>query len=186
MGGLLAGTIASISDVLDTLVPEDLPRLASAMHGMLNATLTPAAAGGGAAGPQVEHIQLARVKRLIRENIGAATLGPARLCAAAGMSRSQLYRLFEPLGGVARHIQRERLAFARRRLADPADRSGIARIAEAAGFFEPSTFSRAFRQEYGVSPREFRAAALSGQPAPPARGAPTPQGAGLLEMLRGL
>lgn len=186
LGGLLAGTIASISDVLDDLAPEDLPRLASATQAVLSAAMGTAAAGRRMAGPQVEHIQLARVKRLIRENIGAATLGPARLSAAAGMSRSQLYRLFEPLGGVARHIQRERLAVARRRLADPAEREGIARIAEAAGFFEPSTFSRAFRQEYGVSPREFRAAALGGEPAVPVRRGPGPQGAGLLEMLRGL
>ena len=128
----------------------------------------------------MEHLQLARIKRLIRSNLASATLGPARLCALGGLSRSALYRLFEPLGGVARCIQRERLLAAYRALTDPSDRRSIARLAEEVGFFEPSSFSRAFRGEFGTAPRELRAAALAGAAALPppafaadARGAPS-------------
>ena len=38
----------------------------------------------------------------------------------------------------------------------------VAVIAEACGFYEPSTFSRTFRRAYGVSPSDARAAARAG------------------------
>ncbi len=41
-------------------------------------------------------------------------------------------------------------------LADSSDRRSISRIAEEWGFTDPPAFSRAFRHEFGVSPREAR------------------------------
>jgi AraC-like DNA-binding protein len=160
-GRLLAGLMSDIADVLPHLEEPDLPHLARAVHALLAAAL--AGAEGTGDGPHnLEDAQLGRVKRLVREHLAAATLRPGRLAALAGMSRSQLYRLFEPLGGVAHYIQAQRLRHASRRLSDPAERRDIATIAEAAGFFDPSSFSRAFRREFGCSPREMRIAAQQG------------------------
>lgn len=167
-GRLLANHLASIEEGMDGLRTADLPHVAEATRALLAAALAPASDAAAAGQPQVEQLQLARVRRIIRENIGAATLRPGRLSALAGISRSQLYRLFEPLGGVARHIQGERLRHARRLLCDPAERRDISRIAESAGFFDPSSFSRAFRREFACTPREMRAAALAGQAPVPA------------------
>ena len=79
-----------------------------------------------------------------------------------GMSRSNLYRLFEDTGGVARYIQRERLLEARAVLSDLATTQSISAIAEDFCFADASSFSRAFKREFGYSPSEVRSAALAG------------------------
>ncbi|MBP0466068.1 helix-turn-helix domain-containing protein [Roseomonas sp. PWR1] len=175
-GRMLASFLDSMREEAGQFRTSDLPHLASVTKAMLAAALNSRCESVDAARPQLEHLQLARIKRLIREKLGSATLGPARLCAMSGVSRSALYRLFEPLGGVARHIQRERLGAAYRLLADPADRRGIAQVAEAVGFFEPSSFSRAFRAEFGIAPRDLRAAALEGRTDVLARAQPSADG----------
>ena len=79
-----------------------------------------------------------------------------------GMSRSNLYRLFEDTGGIARYIQHERLLEAGAILADPASTQTVSVIAEDLCFADASGFSRAFKREFGYTPREARHAALSG------------------------
>ena len=64
--------------------------------------------------------------------------------------------------GAGKGTQAERLQAAHRALSDPSDGRTIVKIAEDVGMFDASTFSRIFRREFGVSPRELRAAALSG------------------------
>ncbi len=166
-GRLLAAFIETLQGVAHDLRVNDLAHLETATCALLAAALDANRDRNEAARPQIEHLQLARIKRLIRANLSSATLGPARLCAMGGVSRSALYRLFEPLGGVARYIQRERLQSAYRLLTDPCDRRGIAQMAEAVGFFEPSSFSRAFRTHFGVAPRDLRMAALEGRSSMP-------------------
>jgi AraC-like DNA-binding protein len=78
------------------------------------------------------------------------------------MSRSNLYRLFEDTGGVARYIQRERLLEAHAVLTDPATTPSISAIAEDLCFADASSFSRTFKREFGHSPSEVRSAALAG------------------------
>jgi len=58
------------------------------------------------------------------------------------MSRSNLYRLFEDTGGVARYIQRERLLEAHAVLTNPANSQSISAIAEDLCFADASSFSR--------------------------------------------
>jgi AraC-like DNA-binding protein len=82
------------------------------------------------------------------------------------MSRSNLYRLFENTGGVARYIQRERLVEAHAVLSDPATAKSISAIAEDLCFADASSFSRAFKREFGLSPGEVRAAAVAGLASP--------------------
>lgn len=175
LGALLADHLAALAACMPQLQAADGARLATATLALVAAAAMHEAGPGIAERPQIAELQLARVKRIIRQNLGAATLGPARLCAAAGMSRSQIYRLLEPFGGVAHYIQQERLRVAYRRLADPGERRNIARIAEEVGFFEASTFSRAFRKEFACTPRDVRMGASGGQAVDGARG-PWPGG----------
>ena len=85
-----------------------------------------------------------------------------------GMSRSNLYRLLENEGGVARYIQHQRLLEARAVLSDAATTQSISAIAEDLCFSDLSSFSRTFKREFGYSPSEVRYAALAGLKPPAA------------------
>lgn len=171
IGAMLADHLAALAACMPQIQADVGARLATATLALIAAAAMHEAGADIAERPQIAELQLARVKRIIRQNLGAATLGPARLCAAAGISRSQIYRLLEPFGGVAHYIQQERLRVAYRRLADPGERRNIARIAEEVGFFEASTFSRAFRKEFACTPRDVRMGASGGQAVDGARAA---------------
>ena len=164
-GRLLRDHLLLLAAELPRMDAAAADRMAEATRAMIALAVAPGAATAEAAAAPVATAQMARLRALIRAHLGAATLGPARLCQMAGISRSQLYRLFEPHGGVALFIQRERLAAAHRALSDPADPRGIREIAEAVGLFDPSSFSRMFRRSYGASPRELRLARSAGAPA---------------------
>jgi AraC-like DNA-binding protein len=89
-------------------------------------------------------------------------LEPKTLARLVGMSRSNLYRLFEDIGGVARYIQRERLLEAYAILSDLKKVQSISKIAEDFCFADASSFNRTFKREFGYTPSEARYAALSG------------------------
>ena len=100
--------------------------------------------------------QLLVLKREIDRRLARPGLSPMSLCAYSGLSRSRLYEIFAPIGGVAGFIRERRLAAASSLLVDPAC-SAMPIGAIAARFhFEPSEFSRAFRKRYGMSPRTMR------------------------------
>lgn len=183
-GGALPGPTAEVFSAMLAALVRRLPEVSAAEGRHLATSLKALLAAACAHDRRIAQeegqelvvaSQLARIRRLIREDIGSASLSPARLCRRAQVSRSTLYRLFEPYGGVARYIQRERLRFAHRRLSDPEDRDSVARVAEAAGLFDPSSFSRAFRREFGCTPADVRAMARAGLVMPPA---PTQRHAG--------
>jgi AraC-like DNA-binding protein len=73
-------------------------------------------------------------------------------------ARSQLYRLLEGEGGVARYIQRRRLSESFAILCDASNSLSVGAIAEMFCFADTSSFSRAFRREFGASPGDVRAA----------------------------
>ena len=83
------------------------------------------------------------------------------LCRDLAVSRSRLYRLFEPLGGVVHYIRHRRLLDAHAALADVEDRRPIVAIAAERGFIDPAEFSRAFKREFGYRPSDARASIQS-------------------------
>jgi AraC family transcriptional regulator len=86
-----------------------------------------------------------------------ARLGLAELAAQAHLSAFHYLRTFERVTGVTPHqfILRTRLREAAARLAT--DSARVVEIAFDAGFGDLSNFNRAFRAEFGLSPRRFRA-----------------------------
>jgi AraC-like DNA-binding protein len=189
MGRLLGTYLDTLARELPGVSPADLPRVVEATRALIGAAVAPSRDTLAAGRAQIEAVQLTRIKAMIRENLRSSRLNPERLCRLAGVSRSQLYRMFEPLGGVAHFIQAERLRQAHRVLADPLNTREIHRVAEEVGFYDASPFSRAFRRAFGYTPTELRSAVRSGMPvaeplsAGPQRTAPTGR---LIDMLRAL
>jgi len=164
-GDLLADYMLVLERHLPNLPPEDVGRLPKAVEAMLAACLGPSADRTATARRQIDFTLMERVRRVVRRNLRSPSLGPDKLCREAAMSRSQLYRVLENEGGVAHYIQRRRLSESFAILCDVSHSFPIGKVAEMLCFADASSFSRAFRHEFGVSPREVRAASLAGQAA---------------------
>ena len=167
LGGLLGDFMSSLERHLPELASEDVPRLTVAVRGLIAACLAPSAARVAEARTQIDFGRLERVRQAVRRHLRSPGLAPAGLCQLVGISRSNLYRLFDDKGGVARYIQVQRLMEAHAALSDRANRLSIAVIAEEFCFADASSFSRAFRKEFGHSPSDVRAAAQAGLALPP-------------------
>lgn len=102
--------------------------------------------------------QMLRIKHYIDENLGNPDLSPALIANANRISVRYLHWLFSPLGDtVAKYIIQQRLQRCYRELSNPMmSNRTITDIAFSWGFNNSTHFSRRFKQEFGVSPSEFR------------------------------
>jgi AraC-like DNA-binding protein len=104
----------------------------------------------------------ARVTRAVRaiDRHPEARLPISTLANEAGLSSYHFLRLFERLTGSTPHqyIKRIRLREAGRRLI--VEQANVLDIALDSGFGDVSNFNRAFRGEFGATPREFRRKAV--------------------------
>lgn len=106
--------------------------------------------------PQTPDRTLARLDALIERHLADADYSLEALCADLGLSRSQLFRIVKQQTGlsVSRYWRQRRLHRARELLATTDLR--IAEIADQTGHDSPQGFSKAFSEEVGVSPSEYR------------------------------
>jgi AraC-like DNA-binding protein len=165
VASLLVDYVNSIEARLRGLTAEDLPRIVHATRSMIIACLAPPAEHAAAAEQLAGVALMERARRYVQNNLDTPHLTPDSMCRALGVSRSRLYQLFEPSGGVLHYIQSRRLLAAHIALSDPADSRRIVEIAEAFGFSSAANFSRAFSKEFGYSPREGRTTVVLPRPA---------------------
>src|SRR5262249_34171091 len=102
-----------------------------------------------------------RIEHYIETHLPENTLGPTAIAAATGISVRHLHRIFAAKGcTVAEWIRERRLERCRSDLADPRLLEGsITEIAFSWGFSDSAHFSHSFRNEFGISPRQFRSKA---------------------------
>ncbi|HVY99983.1 MAG TPA: helix-turn-helix domain-containing protein [Dongiaceae bacterium] len=99
---------------------------------------------------------MARISGHILKNLADPALTPESVAAAAGISPRQLHRVFGASGWtVERWIWRQRLLRCRQAL-DLKEKTPISQIAFRWGFSDAAHFSRAFREAFGASPKEYR------------------------------
>ena len=102
-------------------------------------------------------VSLVSIKAAIERRLSDPELRPLALLDEFGITRSTLYRLFEPLGGVSAYITERRLYSAFRLMADAGQpRPRISQLAFELGFSHPSAFTRAFKALFGMSPKDVR------------------------------
>lgn len=142
---------------------QSVPGEGRALQEALIALLVPAFKLGGCAMPRVadccESSELYALSlRIIESSLQDSDLDPETLAGRLGVSLRRLYRLYESEGdSVCRVIQRRRLQRSAEDLRHVGESGeSITQIAFKWGFFDTSHFSRAFKREFGLSPREYR------------------------------
>jgi len=169
LGFLLGDYMVALERHLKGLTEADLPRLRDAVAAMVGAAVVPTAERVAVAGRQIDLGHMERVRQVVRQHLRTPTLKPATLCRLVGMSRSSLYRLLEAKGGIAQYIQQQRLLEAHSLLGNLGNGQSITALAEELCFADVSSFSRAFRREFGYAPSDTRRVAICGQSLVPPR-----------------
>lgn len=156
MGRLFSDYLVDVARRLPMLAQADLPSLAAATRAMILACVSPSTGHVEAAEGPIANLLLERARRLINNQLLDPRLGSEMVRKELGVSRTRLYNLFEPFGGVMHYIQHRRLLSAYAALTDPSDRRLIFQIGEERGFGDGAEFGRAFKRTFGCSPSEVR------------------------------
>ena len=154
-GRLIFRTMETLLETMDTLTLAEadaaVDALLTLVAGMLEGAVA-REAGGSEGGDAMRDKALGFIDR----NLQNPELSPALLEASLPLSRSSLYRLFEPLGGVRNAILQRRLDRSMRVLLNGGGaRPALRQIARDHGFASEDQFSRAFRTRFGITPNQF-------------------------------
>lgn len=149
------GLILAPADALDTAASLiGLDRYLAALAGLILRT----AKGHSVADPaHVEGLR-GRTDAIIYEQASDPELSPAAIAAQLNVSLRQLYRAFNGTESPAARIRRRRLERAAEILAARSGPGHVDKVATECGFASAEYFSRAFRREFGLSPRAYRSA----------------------------
>lgn len=132
--------------------------LGSATVELVRALVVSAAGGVRGGGSVREQTLVTRVQAFVGQHLTDPALTPEVIAGAHNVSVRQLYRACSRAGlRLEQWIIEQRLEAARAQLASPAGRRrSVAAVARAAGFPDPSHFTRRFRAAYGTTPREWQ------------------------------
>jgi AraC-like DNA-binding protein len=169
--GLLRATAQALGDLTsDQLRPVELA-LTEFLVANLAAEDSPAALGGAEAA-RAAHLH--RVRQTIETLLADPGLSLEQAAAADGVSPRTLQKLFASADqNFSGYLRLRRLERCRQDLSSPVCASlSISEISFRWGFNGSAHFSRAFRAQYGVSPREYRRS-QSGAAGAPAKGGET-------------
>lgn len=152
--GVLSSLLAGVATRLPELSQDDLKPIESALIEMLTAILAGLPGGETAKGA----LQISRVSQIVETMLPEAGLTLKDLAEASGLAPRTLQKLLAAAGQTfAGYVRDRRLERCRADLASPlAAGQSIGEIALRWGFSDPAYFSRAFRNAYGTSPRDFR------------------------------
>jgi AraC-like DNA-binding protein len=158
---VLLATLRSSLAEARLLDPAGRERLGATLIDLVSPLFEGASAGARERETSLETLLL-RCKSLINAELECCGLDVDRMAVRMGCSRRYIFRAFELQGVTPMHyVWEKRLARARRDLASAAHaRHSITEIAFSLGFSSSAHFSRAFRERFSISPRDFRRAAL--------------------------
>jgi AraC-like DNA-binding protein len=157
---LLRGMLEDVVANGPTMPIVDARGVTGALLQLVAACLEPLSRKSVETGPGRSAVSLVAIKAFIEQRLLEPTLGPQTLLDAFGVTRSTLYRMFEPLGGVSAYIMQRKLSYAFRLLSDTLQpRRRISKLSTELGFSHPSAFTRAFKDTFGLSPKDVQALA---------------------------
>ncbi|MFD5264800.1 helix-turn-helix domain-containing protein [Streptomyces sp. NPDC058335] len=161
IGALASGLLQSLAErVADVEAEVTAPLLDNALD-VLTAALR-WQSGSNADADEYQDLHRARARECIRKRHSDASLTPAAIAHEIGISERYLYLLFHAEGtSPVRLLMEERLTKAHAILTQRAPLTGtMESLALRLGFKQASHFSRAFKERYGLPPRQFREQSL--------------------------
>lgn len=157
-GNLLLTMIDTLRRDLDRLHPSSAIGVSEGITSIIAAGLRSLPGANIQRPSQLSAYHVARVKAYVMENLRNPELSIASIAGAMRVSPDHLARLFrgEPVP-LSRWIWQQRLDACRRDLCDPrlAQRS-VSEVAFSWGFNDATHFSRSFKEQFGLPPREWR------------------------------
>lgn len=162
MSYIVGDFLASLEHRAEKLTMSEATAVNEAFGHLLRAMVRQTPASLEAAKAPIAAAQFDRARRFINSNLRSPNLTPELICLGIGVSRRQLYYLFEQHGGVATFIRNRRLAACYSALTKTSEKKLISQIAYEYGFTNLSSFYRQFNARYGFAPSEARFAWLEG------------------------
>jgi AraC-like DNA-binding protein len=159
-GALLASHLRALAREGQEVPAASLPLLLGATLDLLASALGQDVPGA----PAHQAALLARIRAFVLDRLHEPGLAPAQIAGAHGISLRQLHRVFEATGcSVERWIWQQRLLRCHRELLKPAAAT-ISDVAFRWGFSDAAHFSRAFKAQFGLTPRQLRRQAADAVP----------------------
>lgn len=113
----------------------------------------------GSEGSNLSTLHLTRVEHYVLQNLANPELSPQAIANACGLSLRYLHKLFSSTAyTLGEWVRQQRLEAVHRQLRDPQCHLPIGELAFRCGFADQAQFTRAFRQYFGCTAREVRAA----------------------------
>lgn len=161
--GVFRGFVDQIFQAADTLDESAADHLADALPLLVGAALASRRGGGGDLAPsRLRALHRHRILGYVRDNLRNSTLSADEIADAVNLSTRYMYDLFADDVPLMKRVWSERLERCKVDLASVQLRARqISEIAFYWGFNDLTHFSRAFKQRYGMSPREYRQSSLA-------------------------
>ena len=156
LAGVLSQMLDALGESLDSLSSADWAAMEASLAELFLALVNQLAPDASASA--IQAALLHRLCQTIERRLDEPDLTPARVAQTEGISERYLQKIFEGTGDSFSHYLRERrLQRIASDLANPAEASRpVSEIAYRCGFNDAAHFSRAFRERFGMSPRDFR------------------------------
>ena len=159
-GRLVADFLLSFVQQLEEMTVQDAASLSAAFVGLLATVLGARPPGSEPASRSPVATLRERAEAYIDQNLSSDRLDIAAMSRALATSKSNLYRAFANAGGVTAYVRKRRLETIHARL-NAGEGLAIGDVAREYGFPSAAHFSRAFRKQFGFSPRRARLGGLS-------------------------
>lgn len=164
-GHLLLSMVETLRRDIAKLQPSSALGVSEAITSIIAAGLRGLPGANARRLSSLQTYHLARVRAYVQDHLRDADLSVQAIAVALQISPDHLSRMFkhQPIP-LSRWIWKMRLDACRRELADPRRRAySVSDIAFSWGFNNAAHFSRSFRDEYQMSPREWREESFRGR-----------------------
>ncbi|OLT39998.1 hypothetical protein BJF85_06535 [Saccharomonospora sp. CUA-673] len=162
LGGIVQDTLDSTLRVADQLSAHEFDAVIDRLVELVCVLVETDTIGSGDHLGELE----AAIRRHVRDNAQDPNLNSELIAGALGWSVRQIQSALQRSGTTCRElIKQERLSIAHERLSSPAYRGmSVTELAYHCGFSTPARFSTAFKEHFGMTPRDLRAAGASNVP----------------------